>query len=274
MLRNNLYFPVSFCLLLGFICQVQVAQGEASADAATAAAPVSESKAAESKSPEQKSTEQQFTEQAAADNAQPEAKQDAKKTEKSQPAKQKRIIGATATLIEKKSGISFPARIDTGATSCSINVEKWEIKNESKDRSKNIGKPIRFLLSDGNGKKGWVKGKVVSTVIVKTSDNTERRYKVLLTLKRGDFEKRIRVSLNDRSHMEYPLLIGRNFLSGDWLVDVSLNQNAGSSKQQQAKTDDNGKADEPEEEIDQEAETSKVAEREEERQALVNEEGS
>jgi hypothetical protein len=28
------------------------------------------------------------------------------------------------------------------------------------------------------------------------------------------------VSLNDRTDMEYPLLIGRNFLRGDFLVDV------------------------------------------------------
>ena len=36
-------------------------------------------------------------------------------------------------------------------------------------------------------------------------------------------EKEVLVTLNNRQHMEYPLLIGRNFLHGDFLVDVELN---------------------------------------------------
>jgi hypothetical protein len=44
---------------------------------------------------------------------------------------------------------------------------------------------------------------------------------VLLTLRWKDFEKEVLVTLNDRTDMEYPLLIGRNFLRGDFLVDVA-----------------------------------------------------
>jgi len=29
------------------------------------------------------------------------------------------------------------------------------------------------------------------------------------------------VTLNDRTDMEYPLLVGRNYLRGDFLVDVA-----------------------------------------------------
>src|SRR4051812_46219693 len=44
------------------------------------------------------------------------------------PAKtSKRTIGATATLSEASTGLSFPARIDTGAETCSLHVEKVEI---------------------------------------------------------------------------------------------------------------------------------------------------
>jgi hypothetical protein len=38
-----------------------------------------------------------------------------------------------------------------------------------------------------------------------------------------DFEKKVLVTLNDRTDMEFPLLIGRNFLRGDFLVDVEKN---------------------------------------------------
>src|SRR5687768_13890732 len=53
---------------------------------------------------------------------------------------EKRIIGATAKLTEVKSGLTFQARIDTGAQSCSLHVEKIDIESEVKSRLKNVGK--------------------------------------------------------------------------------------------------------------------------------------
>ena len=38
----------------------------------------------------------------------------------------------------------------------------------------------------------------------------------------GDVTKRLDVNLNDRTGFEYPLLIGRDFLGGLALVDVTL----------------------------------------------------
>jgi hypothetical protein len=35
-------------------------------------------------------------------------------------------------------------------------------------------------------------------------------------------EKKVLVTLNDREKMKYPLLLGRNFLRNDFLVNVSL----------------------------------------------------
>ncbi|MEO0531631.1 MAG: RimK/LysX family protein, partial [Planctomycetota bacterium] len=61
------------------------------------------------------------------------------------------------------------------------------------------------------------------TVRVKTSDKDkwERRYKVWLELLHNGVSRRVHVSLNDRKHMEYQLLIGRNYLRGRFLVDVA-----------------------------------------------------
>ena len=64
----------------------------------------------------------------------------------------KQIIGATAELMETASGLTFPARIDTGAQSCSLHVEKIEIKDEAKSRLRNVGKTARVLLKDADGK--------------------------------------------------------------------------------------------------------------------------
>jgi len=45
---------------------------------------------------------------------------------------------------------------------------------------------------------------------------------VPLTFRWKSMEKEVLVTLSDRNHMEYPLLLGRNFLRGDFLVDVEL----------------------------------------------------
>jgi hypothetical protein len=136
----------------------------------------------------------------------------------------KHIIGATAELSETESGLTFPARIDTGAQSCSLHVEKIEIKDAVKSRVKNVGKIARVLLKDADGKTAWIETKIVAAVRVKSPSldvgKFDHRYKVRLTLKWKDFEKTVLVTLNDRTDMEFPLLIGRNYLRGDFLVDV------------------------------------------------------
>ena len=132
----------------------------------------------------------------------------------------KRIIGATASVMEKTSGFIFSARVDTGAKSCSLHVEKVIIENESQVMEENYGKLARILVTNGKGGEHWITSRIESHVLVKTSMEKERRYKVPLTLRWKDCEKTVLVTLNDRAHMEFPLLLGRNFLAGDFVVDV------------------------------------------------------
>ncbi|HEY3395670.1 MAG TPA: RimK/LysX family protein [Lacipirellulaceae bacterium] len=137
----------------------------------------------------------------------------------------KQIIGATDTFTEASTGIPFSARIDTGAKSCSLHVEQMEIKDEAPKRLANIGKTVRFLIQGKNGKSEWIETTIAGAVRVKSSvfknGEFDRRYKVRLTLRWNEFEKEVLVTLNDRTDMEYPLLIGRNYLRGDFLVDVA-----------------------------------------------------
>jgi hypothetical protein len=146
------------------------------------------------------------------------------RSQESVSSKPQHIIGATATITEASTGIPFVARIDTGAKSCSLHVEEMEIENESHNRIENIGKKVRFLIRGADGKAEWVETKIATAVRVKSSalknGEFDRRYKVLLTLRWKKFEKEVLVTLNDRTEMEYPVLIGRNYLRGDFLVDV------------------------------------------------------
>lgn len=142
------------------------------------------------------------------------------------PAQSKHVIGATATLTEVTTGISFPARIDTGAKSCSLHVEKVQIEDESEKRLRNVGKTIRFLIEGPDDESEWIETKIAKAVRVKSSSlkpgTFDRRYKVPLTFEWNGFRKEVLVTLNDRTAMEFPLLIGRNFLKGDFLVDVEM----------------------------------------------------
>ncbi len=137
---------------------------------------------------------------------------------------EKVVLGPIAEFVEKESGYRYKARVDTGAKTCSIHATKVKIEDANKrSMIKNIGKKISFELESADGKTKRVTTTIADTVRVKTtnSDAIERRYKVWLTLVHGDVERRVHVTLNDRSHMEYPLLIGRNLLCGKFLVDVS-----------------------------------------------------
>ena len=132
----------------------------------------------------------------------------------------KQVIGATATITEAKSGLPFSARVDTGATTCSIHAMKWEIEDRSRRPSENVGKPIRILIKNEKGDEAWIDAVIAGRVRVRSSvqseDDYHGRYKVLLPLEWNGVKKEVLVTINDRTDMDYPLLVGRNFLRGDF----------------------------------------------------------
>ena len=137
----------------------------------------------------------------------------------------KQVIGATATVEEVRSDLMFRARVDTGATTTSLHVEEYTIEDEADRMEDNVGKKIRFRMRNQDGKSEWLESRISEVSIVKTSVDQELRYKVLLTLRLYEVKKKVLVTLKDRSHMKYPMLLGRNFLRGDFVVDVDSRKN-------------------------------------------------
>jgi hypothetical protein len=166
--------------------------------------------------------EEEVTEEAGEEEKPAPKKNDKKNPDKETAPVPKRVIGATATIMEKQSELLFRARVDSGAKSCSLHIEEYNIKDEEELMADNIGKVITFHIKNGNGESHWLEAKIVGYVVVKTSANRERRYKVPLRLRYKDFEKTVLVTLNNREKMEYPLLLGRNYLLGDFVVDVEV----------------------------------------------------
>ena len=148
----------------------------------------------------------------------------------------KRLIGSTAMVEEAESDFVFRARVDTGATTSSLHVEDCKIEGEADEMGKNVGKTIRFRIKNQNGESEWLKRKIAQISVIKTSEREERRYKVPVTLNCLNVKKRVLVSLNDRSHMTYPMLLGRNFLQGDFVVDVDMKNGHENKGKKPAKT--------------------------------------
>ncbi|TWU30395.1 putative ATP-dependent zinc protease [Bythopirellula polymerisocia] len=132
-----------------------------------------------------------------------------------------RLIGPVAPVAETGSGLVFKARVDTGASRCSLHVEEWEIDDADTVMSANVGKTIRFRLVNRRGESQWLTRQIAEVDLVRTSEDEEMRYLVPLSLSHQGVEREVLVSLNDRSKMSYAMLLGRNYLAGEFVVDVS-----------------------------------------------------
>ncbi|NEN23655.1 hypothetical protein G3O08_09085 [Cryomorpha ignava] len=125
-------------------------------------------------------------------------------------------------IIGNKEKIDFPdmkrfgivARIDSGARSSSAHCDKIWIEKMAGKRIlcchflKRSHKVVRF--------EKFKKRKI------KSSNGTfQSRYVVQLKIKLGNIVKLTDVTLTDRSTMNYTVLLGRKFLTNDFLIDVS-----------------------------------------------------
>jgi hypothetical protein len=59
------------------------------------------------------------------------------------------------------------------------------------------------------------------TVIKSSNGISETRYQIVLPMIFGKKTYEIELTLNDRAEMKYPVLLGRKFLQGKFIVDVS-----------------------------------------------------
>ncbi|HUT49939.1 MAG TPA: RimK/LysX family protein [Alphaproteobacteria bacterium] len=132
------------------------------------------------------------------------------------PAAAERMItvGAAESVRIYPGGAEFRARIDTGATTSSINAHK--IKRFSRG-----GKSwVRFEIVNKQGQTIAMERPVVRSVRIKHfGQESKRRTVVRLGICMGGFYKDAQVTLQDRRRREYPVLIGRRYMAGAVVVD-------------------------------------------------------
>jgi hypothetical protein len=130
-------------------------------------------------------------------------------------AGEKIIIGGIEEVLLLPWGVRLPARVDTGAAKSSLDAQELRVQDdmvEFKLPKKHGGLKLRLPITD------WKH--------VRTPEGLERRPIVELEICLGSRRIRTEVNLADRSMVKFPLILGRNFLREDYVVDVKRRKTA------------------------------------------------
>lgn len=129
-------------------------------------------------------------------------------------AKEKKRIGWIENVKIYPGELQFKAKLDTGAYNSSINAKNIvEFERDGEVW-------VRFDAVNKNRISTTIELPVVKEVVVKRHfGEKQKRYAVMLGVCLGKTYKETQVSLIDRDGFLYAMLIGRNFLKGDFMID-------------------------------------------------------
>lgn len=123
-------------------------------------------------------------------------------------AGEKITIGEVEDVVLMPWGVRLPARIDTGAARSSLDARELKVKNNMAEfKLPNKFGGLQFRLP------------VVDWLDIRSADFKEKRPVVEITFCLGPKLMHAQVTLNDRSSVKYPLIIGRNVLKDNFVVD-------------------------------------------------------
>ncbi len=125
-------------------------------------------------------------------------------------AEEKIILGGVEDVILLPWRIRLPARVDTGAAKSSLDAREMKVQDEI----------IEFKLPEKYGGLR-IRLPIMGWRHIRTPEGLERRPVVELEICLGSKRIRTLVNLADRSMVKYPLILGRNALRENFLVDVN-----------------------------------------------------
>ena len=123
-------------------------------------------------------------------------------------AEERIAVGVVEDVILLPWRVKLPARIDTGAAQTSLDARDIVIKGDRVD----------FKLPEKYGGL-QLSLPIVARKTVRSAEAREQRPVVMMEFCLGSKHIRTRVNLNDRSKVKYPLLVGRNALKKNFIVD-------------------------------------------------------
>lgn len=127
------------------------------------------------------------------------------------------VIGVVENVYVLPMKVPFPARIDTGAETSSIDVGKF--KTFERDGEKWVSFDLDH---NGSGEKLHFEKKIKRRTSIRRINGDEHRVVVNMDIKMGKDIINADFTLADREKFTYQVLIGRNILSGRFIVDPSI----------------------------------------------------
>jgi hypothetical protein len=110
--------------------------------------------------------------------------------------------------------------VDTGAFSSALDVAAYDLERD--DTGRLIARLSLCLSRRDPSRQTVVFARVVKMVgVTNTSGIREQRPLLEATIRLGSIEKRIRMTVTNRSCMRCRMLLGREALAGSFVVDVS-----------------------------------------------------
>lgn len=136
---------------------------------------------------------------------------------------------ASKEMLGRNEWVGFPtvgtylkARVDSGANTSSLSahdVTEFERDGESWVR-------FKLALEDDEPAVDGMRDDVIEAPVTRRvkiiqASGTDSRPVISLLMTLGPLKQRVEFTLNDRSHLDYPVLLGRRFLMDIALIDVS-----------------------------------------------------
>ncbi|MEA2117484.1 ATP-dependent zinc protease [Halovibrio sp. HP20-50] len=134
----------------------------------------------------------------------------------------KTLLGRSEWVGLPSIGTYLQARIDSGANTSSLTASEitpFERDGENWVRFKLALNKDDVAVDSVRGK--WVEAPIVRRVRILQASGEESRPVISLLMTLGPIRENVEFTLNDRSHLEYPVLLGRRFLLDIALIDVA-----------------------------------------------------
>lgn len=132
-------------------------------------------------------------------------------------AVEKEAIGWLEEITINSSKFQLKAKIDTGATTSSINAKIL------KEFIKNNQDWVRFSVTNKRGEEIILEREIKRIVQIKRKRASPiERPVIMLGICIGNVYREEEVNLANRDNFDYPVLVGRNYLQGYFLVDSEI----------------------------------------------------
>lgn len=127
------------------------------------------------------------------------------------------VIGAVEPIYILPMKSAFEARIDTGAATSSLDVSG--LQEFERDGQKWVSFKV---VNRRSGEEQTFEKPIVKSVTIRRIETPEQRIKVMLPVMFGGKKFTTEFTLADRTDFKYQALVGRNILTGKFVVDTAL----------------------------------------------------